>query len=186
MARPREIDKDRVLDAAEEIIAESMGRGFTLDAVAERAGVSKGGLVYAFPTKDALIEAALARELNRFILSWKAKSDPMDRSDASMLTAYIAEIQSQEETHLRTASLLMTALSNAPTVSEPAREFYWAIFKYFQNDTKQGRDIRQAILAIEGLFFLRGLGLVDCNHQEWISVVSHAQETLQNAKQNAG
>ncbi|MGU3575983.1 TetR/AcrR family transcriptional regulator [Brucellaceae bacterium C25G] len=181
MARPREIDKDRILNAAEEIITESMGRGFTLDAVAERAGVSKGGLVYAFPTKDALIEAALTRELNRFKISWRAKADHESHSNVSMLSAYIAEIQSQEEIHLRTASLLMTALSNAPTVSEPARAFYRSVFSYFNSDTKQGKDIRQAILAIEGLFFLRGMGLIDSNHSEWLSVVTHAQETLSSA-----
>lgn len=178
MARPREIDRDRVLDAAEAVIVESEGRGFTLDSVAERAGVSKGGLVYAFPSKDDLIAAALARELRRFIVAWEAKADPDDKSSVGMLTAYIAEIQSQEETHLRTASLLMTALSNAPAVSEPARKFYRAIFKHFNGDTERGRDIRQAILAIEGLFFLRGLGLVDSDHNEWLSVVNHAEATL--------
>ena len=35
MARKREIDKDKVLDAAEAVILESGGRYFTLDAVAE-------------------------------------------------------------------------------------------------------------------------------------------------------
>ncbi|MDR6433496.1 TetR/AcrR family transcriptional regulator [Brucella pseudogrignonensis] len=184
MARPREIDHDRVLDAAEAVMVESEGRGFTLDAVAERAGVSKGGLVYAFASKDELIAAALARELHRFTVCWNAKADPVDTSPIAMLNAYVAEIQSQEETHLRTASLLMTALSNAPEVSEPARKFYRSVFTHFDGSTQRGRDIRQAILAIEGLFFLRGLGLIDPDHEEWLSVVNHAEATLRksNAK----
>ncbi|HBF34417.1 TPA: TetR/AcrR family transcriptional regulator [Candidatus Sumerlaeota bacterium] len=33
----------------------------TLDAVAERAGVSKGGLMYNFPTKEALLTAMITR-----------------------------------------------------------------------------------------------------------------------------
>ena len=33
----------------------------TLDAVAERAGLSKGGLLYNFPTKDALLQAMIQR-----------------------------------------------------------------------------------------------------------------------------
>src|ERR1700692_1829110 len=52
LTRKKEIDRDRILDAAERVILESGGRNFTLDAVAERAGISKGGLVYSFPTKD--------------------------------------------------------------------------------------------------------------------------------------
>jgi AcrR family transcriptional regulator len=48
------------------VILESGGRNFTLDAVAERAGISKGGLVYSFATKDELVRATLERELARF------------------------------------------------------------------------------------------------------------------------
>jgi len=34
LARKKEIDRDRILDAAEAVILESGGRNFTLDAVA--------------------------------------------------------------------------------------------------------------------------------------------------------
>ena len=66
MTRKKEIDKEKVLDAAESLILESGGRLFTLDAVAERAGISKGGLVYTFSSKDGLIHAVLEREVARF------------------------------------------------------------------------------------------------------------------------
>ena len=66
MTRKKEIDRDRILDAAEAVILESGGRSFTLDAVAARAGISKGGLVYSFATKDDLVYAALEREMARF------------------------------------------------------------------------------------------------------------------------
>src|SRR5579863_5450534 len=66
LTRRKEIDRDQILDAAEHVILESGGRNFTLDAVAERAGISKGGLVYSFATKDELFRAALEREVSRF------------------------------------------------------------------------------------------------------------------------
>src|ERR1700693_1025625 len=66
LTRKKEIGRDRILDAAEHVILESGGRNFTLDAVAERAGISKGGLVYSFATKDGLVRAALEREVTRF------------------------------------------------------------------------------------------------------------------------
>src|SRR5471032_1857150 len=66
LTRKKEIDRDRILDAAEAVIRESGGRSFTLDAVAERAGISKGGLVYSFATKDKLVYAALEREVTHF------------------------------------------------------------------------------------------------------------------------
>jgi AcrR family transcriptional regulator len=53
--------RDRVLDAYEELLAEQSERAATLDAVAARAGVSKGGLLYHFASKEALTTGVLDR-----------------------------------------------------------------------------------------------------------------------------
>ncbi|SED65676.1 TetR/AcrR family transcriptional regulator [Ruania alba] len=50
----------KVLHAFAEILVSQGERAATLDAVAERAGVSKGGLLYHFPTKEALVEGIAA------------------------------------------------------------------------------------------------------------------------------
>ncbi|QCX26267.1 TetR/AcrR family transcriptional regulator [Nocardioides jishulii] len=50
--------RDKVLAAYVGLLVEGE-RGATMDAVAARAGVSKGGLLYHFPSKDALAEAVL-------------------------------------------------------------------------------------------------------------------------------
>src|ERR1700687_3324639 len=78
LTRKKEIDRDRILDAAERVILESGGRNFTLDAVAESAGISKGGLVYSFATKDGLVRAALEREVTRFqeAVAWRLVGKP--------------------------------------------------------------------------------------------------------------
>ncbi|WP_323742958.1 MULTISPECIES: TetR/AcrR family transcriptional regulator [unclassified Rathayibacter] len=53
--------RDRVLDAFESLLDEQGERAATLDAVARAAGVSKGGLLYHFPSKEALVGGLLAR-----------------------------------------------------------------------------------------------------------------------------
>ncbi|MGH8132733.1 MAG: TetR/AcrR family transcriptional regulator, partial [Steroidobacteraceae bacterium] len=53
--------RERLLDAAERLVLEMGAAHLTLGAVAKFAGVSKGGLLYHFPSKDALLEAMLAR-----------------------------------------------------------------------------------------------------------------------------
>ncbi|QNE13630.1 TetR/AcrR family transcriptional regulator [Pseudarthrobacter sp. NBSH8] len=55
------VARDAVLDAFEELLIDVGERAATLDAVAKRAGVSKGGLLYHFPNKEALIAAVLER-----------------------------------------------------------------------------------------------------------------------------
>ncbi|MGN6428010.1 MAG: TetR/AcrR family transcriptional regulator, partial [Leifsonia sp.] len=53
---PARSARDRILDAFEELLAEHSERAATLDAVAAKAGVSKGGLLYHFASKDALVD----------------------------------------------------------------------------------------------------------------------------------
>ena len=60
-APPSGTARDRVLDAYEELLAEQSERAATLDAVAARAGVSKGGLLYHFASKEALTTGVLER-----------------------------------------------------------------------------------------------------------------------------
>jgi AcrR family transcriptional regulator len=58
--------RDRLLDSAEAVLAEHGSQGLTLAAVAARAGVSKGGLLYHFSGKDALITALIERLIEGF------------------------------------------------------------------------------------------------------------------------
>lgn len=63
MPRPP-LAREKVLDAFEAILIEDGERAATLDATAKAAGVSKGGLLYHFGSKDEL-EAGLVERLDR-------------------------------------------------------------------------------------------------------------------------
>ncbi|MFS0852286.1 TetR/AcrR family transcriptional regulator [Microbacterium sp. 179-I 3D4 NHS] len=60
MPRPP-LARERVLDAFEELILTDGERAATLDATARAAGVSKGGLLYHFGSKDELVAGLLGR-----------------------------------------------------------------------------------------------------------------------------
>jgi AcrR family transcriptional regulator len=53
--------REKVLDAFQRLLIEHGERETTLDAVARAAGVSKGGLIYHFGSREALIEGLLGR-----------------------------------------------------------------------------------------------------------------------------
>ncbi|MGI6875321.1 TetR/AcrR family transcriptional regulator [Amycolatopsis sp. 3B14] len=61
MGRPSA--REQILDAYQDILIESGSAAVTLDAVAARAKVSKGGLLYHFGSKDALLDGLLDRLL---------------------------------------------------------------------------------------------------------------------------
>ncbi len=60
MSRPPHA-RDKVLDAFESLLIDEGERAATMDATARLAGVSKGGLLYHFASKEALENALLAR-----------------------------------------------------------------------------------------------------------------------------
>jgi AcrR family transcriptional regulator len=60
MAR-KPVAREAVLDAFESLLIDEGERAATLDAVARLAGVSKGGLLYHFPNKEAMISVLLER-----------------------------------------------------------------------------------------------------------------------------
>lgn len=64
---------DRILDALERLLTDSNASQVSISAVAAEAGVSKGGLLHHFPTKEAML-AALVRRLG-------------ERSDAQLSAA---------------------------------------------------------------------------------------------------
>lgn len=97
MSRPP-LARDRVLDAFEAILIEEGARAATMEATARAAGVSKGGLLYHFASKDALEVGLLERlgalvdadvtEMNAapegpvafFVRSSVMENDPIDRA----------------------------------------------------------------------------------------------------------
>jgi len=64
--------KATLLAAAYAVVEKKGGAALTLDAVAAEAGLSKGGVLYHFPTKEALIVAMIEEEINRTVRALEA------------------------------------------------------------------------------------------------------------------
>ena len=178
MTRKKEIDRDRILDAAEGVILEFGGRNFTLDAVAERAGISKGGLVYSFATKDGLVRAALEREVSRFQEAVRKRLGERPVGPFEMVLAHIEEALDEDDAATRKAAFLVTALVHAPDMMEPARRYYRTLLDPLLAETGAAHDVRHALLAVEGIFLLRGLGFVEFSAEEHRSVLLRARDIV--------
>lgn len=184
MARPKSIDRTTILNAAEELITQTGGTHFTMDMVAAKAGISKGGLTYSYPTKAGLIEEMLRRELARFV----AERDRLEkgRQPLDRLEAHIRASAEQKHVFQTRAAHLMVGLSNEPGQLDLVRSFYREVFDLADPATDEGRKARHAFLAIEGLFLLRGLGLMAVDDGEWDDVFAFAVAELFGAAGNDG
>src|SRR5258708_34779760 len=188
LTRKKEIDRDRVLDAAEAVILESGGRSFTLDAVAARAGISKGGLVYACATKDDLVHAALEGEGARLREAVHRRLGGGPTEPVELVLAHIEEALDEDDASTQKAAFLVTALVHAPDMLQPVRSYYRELLDPLRSEGGNMHEIRHALLAVEGIFLLRGLGFVEVSADEQKSVLLQARDIVVAvlAKRRAG
>ena len=181
MTRKKTINPELVLDAAESILIASGFQHFTLEAVAKRAEISTGGLLYIFPTKDQLILAMLDREVSRFSAGVLLNSEVHSQDPHATLLGYIATARSEDVSIANKAASLMAALIHAPAMLEPARLFYFNMLGQFDSESIKDRRGRLAYLAVEGAFLLRALGLKKMTEEEWLGILADAQEMYLDA-----
>jgi AcrR family transcriptional regulator len=116
------VSKDAIFDAAEAIVCESGAAHMTLDGVAERAQVSKGGLMYSFPTKAALLQGMIGRLIDNFEeLRGKAREE-FGESKPTPLMVEIKMLSQLDESHSRPSAALLAAIANQPDLMEPFQE----------------------------------------------------------------
>lgn len=118
--------KLRLLEAANRIVQRDGAAQLTLDAVAAEAGVSKGGVLYHFPGKDALIRAMLDLLLYGFDDELVEAPDEIPQHDGpgQWLRGYIkASVHVDADERDLKAALLAAAAAN-PDLLEPMRERY--------------------------------------------------------------
>lgn len=94
--------RERILDAFERLVVESGERAGTIAATADAAGVSKGGLLYHFGSKGALVDG-LAERLDRFGEHEEERLSPM----ADAVTVFLRESLAAEDPIDRTLVALL-------------------------------------------------------------------------------
>ena len=149
--------------AAIRVIRRMGTRKLTLEATAREAGVSKGGLLYHFPTKEALVGALIASGFDAFDQAIQQRR----KQGLDWLQAYADASLSPGELDDMGAALLGALVEN-PALLEPAQNYYrqW----YAQARTCGGVGGVLALLVLDGLFIHQTLGLE--------RVISHDELTI--------
>jgi AcrR family transcriptional regulator len=150
---PRTSSYDLIVDAAEDVVVEAGASHMTLEAVAARAGVSKGGLLHHFPSKEALLEAMIGRLIEKRELSRKKVLDELPDSPTRKLKAYILSGLIRDPKADRVGAPILAALAHNPKLAEPVRKIIKKRYAEFvSEDVKFERAIVLA-LAADGLLF---------------------------------
>ena len=144
--------RDRILDAAEQLVAAQGASSLTLDAVAHAAGVSKGGLLYHYPNKDALLAAMIERHFDDLDerCARELEDLPADQP-SSRLKASILGVLTPRAGREDLGAALLAAAANKPALLDGARARY--ADHVAQLTASGGCFARSAVimLAVDGL-----------------------------------
>jgi AcrR family transcriptional regulator len=146
--KPRDT-RDTLLKAASHVVVERGINQLTLEAVAQAAGISKGGLLYHFPSKEALIQGMVTSYLAGFEARLESKLE--GEGESAWLKAYIlASVDAPDEENAVGAAL-MAAVGINPDLLNPIRERYavWQARVEAYSDPITATLIR---LALDGLW----------------------------------
>ena len=149
-----------ILQAAGRVILASGVGALTLDAVAREAGVSKGGLLYHFPAKDALITAMVDRLLSEFDRALAAAvAEDGEPEPGRWLRAYIRATVALSEPDSQLTAALIAALAAEPHLLEPVRAHFAAWQRRAEADGVDPARATVVRMAVDGLWFADMFGL---------------------------
>jgi AcrR family transcriptional regulator len=146
--------RDRILDAFAELLGEQSERAATLDAVAARAGVSKGGLLYHFASKDALVDGLLERLRTAVaddVERMRAAEDgPVDYFIRTSIASSSPESQDFERTIVATARLAQGADERARDALAAMQRAWLDVLEEAVGDPMVARTI---MLLGDGIYY---------------------------------
>lgn len=167
--RPRTIDRDKVLDAAEAVVTRTGAAGLTIDAVAREAGITKGGVQYCFGSKENLIRAMIRRWGDTFEEEVMALAGENPDPEA-VIVGHIEASRRGDKDEASRSAVMMTALLQQPDQVAESRDWYNSRLEGLDPSSTRARNARLAFLASEGVFFLKSFNLIDLDGEAWEEV----------------
>jgi len=153
--------RETVLAAARGVISQQGASHLTMDAVAAEAGISKGGLLYHFPSKDALWRELLRECHEDFIRNCQRefRADPKPDRPGRIHRAWIRVFQKEDRSRSFNMdwNYVVMAATNAQLAS-PVRAFRQGWTSFLAEDGLPEESTLIVRMALEGCKMWRLIG----------------------------
>ncbi|MGO9332681.1 MAG: TetR family transcriptional regulator [Acidimicrobiales bacterium] len=155
--------RERILFGAEEVVLRDGVAHLTLEAAANQAGVSKGGILYHFHTRAALVTAMVQRLSSLFDADLEREGGLSGRPGA-FTRAYLqatfgTSSDAAEGRQRRLGAAVIAGVAADPELLEPLRERFVAWQHALVTDGLAPASASLVRLAADGLWFTELLGL---------------------------
>ncbi len=177
--------RERILAAAADVVRRSGVAYFTLDNVAEAAGVSKGGLLYHFGSKDDLIVGLLDQSLRAADEEIDARAQQLAGVPGAFAIAYLDYVREPNRPEFEFASSLLAAAAIDPELLGDARLLFQRWSERLMND--DGVDSAAGLLArvvSEGIWMIDLFGLAPPTAEQRADVLELTIEMLKARMNN--
>jgi len=151
---PRKCAREKILDAAEEVVILVGAGHLTLNATAKKAGVSKGGLIYYFPSKTALLKGMIERLISRSEYQQTTREAQLPTGKSRAIKAHILNTSLCRPDRKPMRIALLAASAHNPRLLEPARDAYRRQFARFTTDGLRSERAGVIAFAIDGMWLL--------------------------------
>ncbi len=157
--------RTRILDAVERIVQARGVSGLTLEAAAREAGVSKGGLLYHFASKEALLAGLMQRLADFAAAEFAANVARQPEGPGRVARAFIAwafgeaECSPGQDHHDRAAAVFLAAFHHDPALLDPMRVVLARMKAALLQDGIPHGAAMTVLTATDGLFMAHLFGL---------------------------
>jgi len=175
--------RERILEAAERVVGEVGAARMTLDGVAHAAGVSKGGLLYHFPSKESLLGALAKRYVEGMVDCVEQAKTGAGETDGRDLKAYIVGVLEQQPRAkiVSMGAALFAAAANDLTLLEGIRERIVEYMRQIENSNVDFARAAIVTLAIDGLVMRESLRISSFTEQQRELVVKQLLQIADEA-----
>lgn len=157
--KPKKSSRDNILLAADELAHELGPGNLSLDAVAQRAGVSKGGLLYHFPSKAKLLEALVEHHIEAFDTTLAQKEKARGDAPGGLLAAYLELVIADFDRKQPPPSGILAAMAENPDFMAPVRQYNRALLDRLKANASNETVALLLFLALEGMRAMQIFGL---------------------------
>jgi AcrR family transcriptional regulator len=147
MSAPRSNSREKILTAAAEVAREAGPGCLSLDAVALRAGVSKGGLLYNFPSKAKLMQGLV----ETYVGGFERDIDAAVESGESLLSAFVRLSAAACDEDEAPAAWIFSAVAEDPDFLAPVTLHRRRLLERMKAETSDRAHLLVTVLAMEGL-----------------------------------
>ena len=165
MAKHKDSSYEMILKKALEVVMESGAASLTFEAVAKKSGISRGGILYHFPSKQALLQAIVDQYVNQDMASFNRHWEKLGSTPQTMVTAELLCATEKDSDRDEVAVALLAAVVNNPALLENVRPIIEGRYEVARSQ-KNFEQQAVALLALDGIYTLRSLGLTPLTARE--------------------